>query len=66
MEKMTSKKITEAMDMMVRMQFMESIDNSVKEMCKAYKKIDFEHISIDKLKEISESFENIVKIMGTE
>lgn len=63
MKKMTGKQMAEAMDMMIRMQLMESMDISIKKMCEGYKSLDFRTMEIDKLKAISDGFESVVKAM---
>ena len=61
MEKMTSDQMVKAMDMMIRMQCMDDIDTSLKTIVDSFKNLDFHNMEIDKLKAISDAFENLAE-----
>ncbi len=64
MEKMTSEQMAQAMDMMIRMQCMDSIDTSLKTIVDAHHSLDYRNMDIDRFKAISDAFENLAKTMG--
>ena len=66
MAKVTNEQIEQAMDMVMRMQLVASIDESIKTMTEFYEKLDFKTIDIETLKDLSDAFEGVCKAMGKE